>query len=131
LFFPLLVVRRAADGSLRVLVLKSAEVCARQFCGTPGSPVGDFFRSFRVVFLTTEDTEITEEETAGRWYCFVSAFNDLASARCGRDAMAPSPPTPSPPAEARGGFGWCILWCISWTAFSPCDLSAAPPWSVA
>ncbi len=82
----------------------------------PGSPVGDFFfvaralqpkhgvagLLFRGVFLTTEDTEVTEQETAGRWYFFVSAFYDLASARYGRDAIAPSPPTPLP-LRGRGG----------------------------
>ena len=57
---------------------------------------------FRGVFLTTEDTEVTEQETAGRWYFFVSAFYDLASARYGRDAIAPSPPTPLP-LRGRGG----------------------------
>jgi len=57
---------------------------------------------FRGVFLTTEDTEVTEQETAGRWYFFVSAFYDLASARYGRDAIAPSPPPPLP-LRGRGG----------------------------
>ena len=52
---------------------------------------------FRGVFLTTEDTEVTEQETAGRWYCFVSAFTDLASARYGREAIAASRPAGARP----------------------------------
>ena len=57
---------------------------------------------FRGVLLTTEDTEVTEQETAGQWSCFVSAFYFLAAPLYGKDAIAPSPPTPLP-LRGRGG----------------------------
>ena len=111
-------VRRAADGSLRVRELQSAgSLCESSLRCTralpyPGSPVGDFF------FVTRA---FQPEQRAAIFLSPWCSFSRVSG---------PLTPDPSPPAGARGGFCWCILWCIScisWTAFCPCGLSAAPP----
>ena len=74
--------------------------------------------AFQGCFLTTEDPEVTEEETAGRWYCFVSPFSFLAAPLYGKDAIAPHPRRLSPvPGRGENLVASCQFLVFSYGAF--------------